>query len=80
MNHSLFWENLAPKSKGGGAPPSGELAKAIDSKVGFDCSFVCRACKQVSYVPLVGKLRRLQDGVLCGVRGSARVRMGVACI
>nr|KMM64900.1 superoxide dismutase 2 [Coccidioides posadasii RMSCC 3488] len=33
-NHSLFWENLAPRSNGGGEPPSGPLAKAIDDKFG----------------------------------------------
>ncbi|CAK4034773.1 mitochondrial superoxide dismutase [Mn] [Lecanosticta acicola] len=33
-NHTLFWENLAPKSQGGGEPPSGGLAKAIDSHFG----------------------------------------------
>ncbi|KAK2739549.1 hypothetical protein FQN55_009425 [Onygenales sp. PD_40] len=34
VNHSLFWENLAPKSAGGGEPPSGALGKAIDSSFG----------------------------------------------
>ncbi|KKK20476.1 hypothetical protein ARAM_004464 [Aspergillus rambellii] len=34
LNHSLFWENLAPKSAGGGEPPSGALAKAIDETFG----------------------------------------------
>lgn len=34
LNHSLFWENLAPKSSGGGGPPSGALAKAIDETYG----------------------------------------------
>jgi len=34
INHSLFWENLAPKSQGGGEPPSGALAKAIDGSFG----------------------------------------------
>ncbi|KAL9051908.1 MAG: hypothetical protein Q9206_004517 [Seirophora lacunosa] len=34
INHSLFWENLAPKGKGGGEPPSGELGKAIDATFG----------------------------------------------
>jgi Fe-Mn family superoxide dismutase len=27
--HNLFWENLAPRVKGGGGVPEGELAKAI---------------------------------------------------
>ncbi|KIW77319.1 hypothetical protein AYO21_10393 [Fonsecaea monophora] len=34
VNHSLFWENLAPKNSGGGEPPSGELAKVIDTTYG----------------------------------------------
>lgn len=34
VNHSLFWENLAPKSAGGGEPPSGSLAEAINGAYG----------------------------------------------
>jgi Fe-Mn family superoxide dismutase len=34
VNHSLFWENLAPKNAGGGEPPSGALSKAIDDAYG----------------------------------------------
>ncbi|MCJ1323089.1 hypothetical protein MMC15_008440 [Xylographa vitiligo] len=34
LNHSLFWENLAPTSQGGGAPPAGALAAAIDDAYG----------------------------------------------
>jgi Fe-Mn family superoxide dismutase len=34
VNHSLFWENLAPKNSGGGEPPSGALAKAIEQSYG----------------------------------------------
>jgi superoxide dismutase, Fe-Mn family len=34
INHSLFWENLAPKNSGGGEPPSGALAKAIEQSYG----------------------------------------------
>jgi len=34
LNHSLFWENLAPKNQGGGDPPSGALSKAIDDSYG----------------------------------------------
>ena len=33
-NHTLFWENLAPQSSGGGEPPSGALASSIDSHFG----------------------------------------------
>ncbi|KAL7275525.1 Superoxide dismutase [Mn], mitochondrial [Rhizina undulata] len=31
LNHPLFWENLAPKSAGGGAPPIGALSDAINN-------------------------------------------------
>jgi Fe-Mn family superoxide dismutase len=34
VNHTLFWENLAPKSQGGGEPPSGQLSKKIDESFG----------------------------------------------
>ncbi len=34
LNHTLFWENLAPKNQGGGEPPSGALKKAIDDTYG----------------------------------------------
>lgn len=34
LNHTLFWENLAPKNQGGGEPPSGALKKAIDGTYG----------------------------------------------
>lgn len=34
LNHTLFWENLAPKSAGGGEPPSGALSTAINDTYG----------------------------------------------
>jgi Fe-Mn family superoxide dismutase len=34
VNHSLFWENLAPQSAGGGEPPSGALSTAINDTFG----------------------------------------------
>ena len=34
LNHSLFWENLAPRNSGGGEPPSGALKQAIDETYG----------------------------------------------
>ncbi|KEZ40734.1 hypothetical protein SAPIO_CDS8679 [Scedosporium apiospermum] len=37
VNHSLFWENLAPSSRDGGGEPSGALRSAIDEDFGsFD--------------------------------------------
>eukprot|EP00271_Cylindrocystis_brebissonii_P011518 TRINITY_DN29360_c0_g1_i1.p1 TRINITY_DN29360_c0_g1~~TRINITY_DN29360_c0_g1_i1.p1 ORF type:complete len:231 (-),score=35.02 TRINITY_DN29360_c0_g1_i1:319-1011(-) len=30
INHSIFWKNLAPVSEGGGEPPQGALASAIE--------------------------------------------------
>lgn len=38
-NHSLFWTLLAPKGKGGGGEPSGELADAINETFGSFASF-----------------------------------------
>eukprot|EP00736_Rhodelphis_marinus_P009918 Rmarinus@m.23919 len=34
VNHSIFWTNLAPPKEGGGAPPSGDLADAINKQWG----------------------------------------------
>lgn len=34
LNHSLFWENLAPTKQGGGEPPTGALSKAINDSYG----------------------------------------------
>jgi Fe-Mn family superoxide dismutase len=34
INHTLFWENLAPTSQGGGEPPTGKLAGAINESYG----------------------------------------------
>jgi len=40
INHSIFWTNLAPKSEGGGEPPKGELAEAIDKEFGSLDQFI----------------------------------------
>ncbi len=40
INHSIFWTNLAPKNKGGGTPPTGELAAAIDKDFGSLQNFI----------------------------------------
>ena len=34
LNHSLFWENLAPAGEGGNKPPEGELCEAINAQFG----------------------------------------------
>jgi Fe-Mn family superoxide dismutase len=35
--HSIFWRNMKPSSAGGGQPPTGDLAKALDTHFGsFD--------------------------------------------
>ncbi len=34
VNHSIFWTNLAPKNKGGGEAPQGELVEAINQEFG----------------------------------------------
>lgn len=40
VNHSIFWTNLAPKNKGGGTPPDGELAAAIQKDFGSLDKFI----------------------------------------
>jgi Fe-Mn family superoxide dismutase len=40
VNHSVFWTNLTPTSKGGGMPPSGDLAQAIKQEFGSLESFI----------------------------------------
>lgn len=40
INHSIFWTNLAPVDKGGGKPPEGALAKAIDQLFGSLQNFI----------------------------------------
>jgi len=39
LNHTLFWENLAPSKNGGGGEPSGKLKTAIESSYGDYSSF-----------------------------------------
>ncbi|MEI8124284.1 MAG: Fe-Mn family superoxide dismutase [Parachlamydiaceae bacterium] len=40
VNHSIFWTNLAPVSKGGGTPPEGAIAQAITRDFGSFDKFV----------------------------------------
>jgi Fe-Mn family superoxide dismutase len=40
LNHSIFWKNLAPPKKGGGEPPSGDLAQMINAQYGSFDNFV----------------------------------------
>lgn len=40
LNHTFFWESLAPQSKGGGGMPSGELLKGIEAEFGKFDAFV----------------------------------------
>ncbi len=40
INHSIFWTNLAPKNKGGGTPPNGKLAEAINKEFGSLDKFI----------------------------------------
>jgi len=39
INHTLFWENLAPKNQGGGGEPSGKLKSAIETSYGSVSDF-----------------------------------------
>ncbi|RAL68234.1 hypothetical protein DID88_008937 [Monilinia fructigena] len=39
LNHSLFWENLAPSKNGGGGEPTGALKTAIETSYGDFSTF-----------------------------------------
>ena len=39
VNHSIFWQNLAPAGKGGGGEPAGKLAAMIAAKWGSFAAF-----------------------------------------
>jgi hypothetical protein len=41
INHSIFWTNLAPKKAGGGTPPTGPLADAINKGTCSLSSSIC---------------------------------------
>lgn len=40
VNHSIFWTNLAPASKGGGTPPQGALLQALQKHFGTLDAFI----------------------------------------
>lgn len=40
INHSIFWTNLAPTKEGGGTPPTGALADAINAQFGSLDNFI----------------------------------------
>ena len=40
INHSIFWTNLAPKNKGGGTLPKGELATHLNKQFGSLETFI----------------------------------------
>jgi Fe-Mn family superoxide dismutase len=40
INHTLFWQNLAPKGKGGGVLAKGALSSAIEKQFGSFDDFV----------------------------------------
>lgn len=42
INHSIFWNNLAPINAGGGEPPSGAIAAAIDDQFGSLDEFIAK--------------------------------------
>ncbi len=46
INHSIFWTNLAPKKQGGGTPPEGALADAINKDFGSLDSFIQKMTAQ----------------------------------
>ncbi len=50
VNHSIFWTNLAPVSKGGGGMPSGALAVALQKDFGSVESFIEKMSAQTAAI------------------------------
>ncbi|RUS29547.1 Manganese/iron superoxide dismutase [Jimgerdemannia flammicorona] len=50
INHSLFWQNLAPKKQGGGEHPKGSLLSAIQKDFGSLDNFVTQFNTQTAAV------------------------------
>lgn len=50
VNHSIFWTNLAPISKGGGGMPSGVLATALQRDFGSVESFIEKMSAQTTAI------------------------------
>lgn len=51
INHSIFWTNLAPKSKGGGTPPNGQLKEGINAQWGSLDLFIERFNAMAAQLP-----------------------------
>lgn len=51
INHSIFWSNLAPKSQGGGAPPEGPLAEALNNTFGSLQDFIDMFIAKSTVIP-----------------------------
>lgn len=51
VNHSIFWTNLAPPSKGGGKLPEGELLKAINRDFGSPESLIDQFNAKTAVIP-----------------------------
>ena len=67
INHSIFWTNLAPTSKGGGGSPSGDLQKAIDRDFGSFDDF------KKKFVAKTGAIQGSGWGWLCYCPGSGKL-------
>ncbi|KAI8915256.1 Manganese/iron superoxide dismutase [Powellomyces hirtus] len=50
INHSIFWTNLAPQKQGGGEPPKGALANAINADFGSLDEFKTKFAAQTAAV------------------------------
>ena len=48
LNHSIFWQNLAPVNKGGGELENGELKTLIDSQFGSLDNLQTKVCIHIS--------------------------------
>ncbi len=50
VNHSIFWTNLAPVSKGGGGEPKGDLKAALEKDFGSVEAFIEKMTAQTTAI------------------------------
>ena len=67
INHTLFWENLAPKSSGGGEPPSGKLGSEIDTTFGSLDNFKAEFNKALAAIQGSGWAWLVKDNQTGGI-------------
>ena len=79
INHTLFWENLAPKAQGGGVPPSGKLESTIKTTFGSMDDFKAEFNKALAGIQGSGWAWLVKDNQTGGI-GIKTYAVSLSCI